>query len=149
MTVSSIWLDVRIKLIDGGKMPEYKTAGAAAADCYARIPTGEITLLAGKRTLVPLGFAVELPEGFEAQIRPRSGLSKKGIDIAFGTGDADYRGELMACVINNSGEDYKIYNGDRICQMGIHEARQVRLITVDELSETERGKNGFGSTGLN
>lgn len=143
-----MWLDIRIKLIDGGKAPEYKTEGAAAADCYARIPTGEISLLEGKRMLVPLGFAIELPEGFEAQIRPRSGLSKNGIDVAFGTGDSDYRGELMACVINNSGDDFKICNGDRICQMGIHEARQVRFLPVAELSESDRGENGWGSTGM-
>lgn len=139
---------MNIKLFEGGKAPEYMTAGAACADCYARIPTGEITLLAGKRMLVPLGFAIELPEGFKAVICPRSGQTKKGIDIAIGTIDSDYRGELIACVINDSGEDYKIFNGDRICQMGIQEARQVSFMTVAELSETERGAAGFGSTGI-
>lgn len=138
----------KIKLIDGGKAPEYKTAGAACADCCARIPTGEITLLAGKRMLVPLGFAIELPEGYEAVIRPRSGLTKKGIDSGIGTIDSDYRGELMVCAINNSGEDYKICNGDRICQIKIQPAEQVSFVPVEELSETKRGDGGFGHTGI-
>lgn len=142
-----MWMDVRIKLIPGGKMPEYKTKGAACADCHARIPVGEITLLAGKRRLIPLGFAIELPDGFEAVIRPRSGLTKKGIDNAIGTIDSDYRGEIMACIINNSDEDFVIQNGDRICQIKIQEARQVRFVPAEELSNTERGINGFGSTG--
>lgn len=140
---------MNIKLFEVGQAPEYKTDGAACADCYARIPTGEITLLAGKRTLVPLGFAIELPEGFEAVIRPRSGLTKKGIDSAIGTIDSDYRGELMACVVNNSGEDFVIRNGDRICQLKIQPAEQVPFVAVDKLSETERGSKGWGSTGVN
>ena len=139
--------DVKIKLFDGGKMPEYKTEMAACADCYARLPTPSITLLAGKRTLIPLGFAIELPEGFEAVIRPRSGLSKKGIDGAIGTIDADYRGEVAACLSNNSGADYTIYNLDRICQMKIQRAERFGFERVDELSGTERGSRGFGSTG--
>ena len=139
---------MNVKLIEGGKMPEYMTEQAACADCYARIPSGEITVLAGKRTLVPLGFAIELPEGYEAVIRPRSGLTKKGIDNGIGTIDSDYRGELMACVINNSGEDYKICNGDRICQIKIQPAEQVSFVPVEELSETKRGDGGFGHTGI-
>ncbi len=141
-------MDINIKLIDGGKIPEYKHEDDACADCYARLPTENITVLKGKRTLVPLGFAIELPKGMEAVIRPRSGLSKKGIDIAIGTIDAGYRGEVMACVINNSNEDFVIHNLDRICQMKIQKAEQIAFEVVDELSDTERGEGGFGSTGI-
>lgn len=139
---------MNIKLFEGGKAPVYKHDDDACADCHARIPTGEITLLAGKRTLVPLGVAIELPEGFEAVIRPRSGLSKKGIDCAIGTIDAGFRAEVQACIINNSGEDFVIHNGDRICQLKIQPAEQVPFVVVDKLSETERGDGGFGSTGI-
>ena len=139
---------MKIKIFDGGKMPEYKTAGAVCADCYARLAGAEITIPKGGRCLINLGFAIELPEGYEAVIRPRSGLSKRGIDIAQGTIDFDFRGEVMACVINNSGGDYTIYNGDRICQMKIQEARQFTFERVSELSDTERGTAGWGSTGV-
>lgn len=144
-----MWMDIRIKLISGGKMPEYKTAGSACADCCARLPTENITLLAKKQTTIPLGFAIEIPEGFEAVIRPRSGLASKDMVYTIeGTIDSDYRGEVKAIVFNNSDEDFVIHNLDRICQMKIQEARQVRFMPVDELSETERGSGGFGHTGL-
>ena len=139
---------MKIKLFDGGKVPEYKTKGAACADCYARLPTESITIIKGKRALIPLGFAIELSVGYEAVIRPRSGLSKKEIDGVIGTIDADYRGEVMACLINNSDEDFVIHNLDRICQLKIQKAEQLNFEVVDELSETERGEGGFGSTGV-
>lgn len=140
---------MNIKIFEGGKPPVYKHDDDACADCCARLPTGEITLLAGKRTLVPLGFAIELPSGFEAVIRPRSGLSKRGIDCAIGTIDAGFRAEVQACIINNSGDDFVIHNCDRICQLKIQPAEQVPFVVVDKLSETQRGDGGFGSTGLN
>lgn len=140
---------IRIKLVDGGKEPRYMTSGSACADCYARLSTEYIILLRGKRTLVPLGFCMELPKGYEAVIRPRSGNSKKGIDVALGTIDADFRGEVKANVINNSDEDFFIHNLDRICQIKIQRAEQFVFETVDELSETDRGNGGFGSTGVN
>lgn len=142
---------VKIKLIDGGKMPVFKTKGAVAADCYAHISNATdntITIAPKKRALVPLGFALGLPEGWEVQVRPRSGLTSKSTDIGLGTGDWDYTGEYKACVINNSGEPFVIHNGDRICQIAIREAPTVIFEEVDELSETERGANGFGSTGV-
>lgn len=139
---------MNIKIFEGGKPPVYKHDDDACADCHARIKTGEITLLSGKRTLVPLGVAIELPSGFEAVIRPRSGLSKRGIDCAIGTIDAGFRAEVQACIINNSGEDFVIHNGDRICQMKIQEARQFAFERVSELSDTERGTAGWGSTGV-
>ena len=141
-------MKVKIKLIDGGKMPEYKTEGAACADCYARLATPFIKIPKGATTLINLGFALELPKGYEAVIRPRSGLSKKGIVIAIGTIDADYRGEVMACLTNNTDGEFEIKNLDRICQMKIQKSERFKFVTVNELSETERGENGWGSTGV-
>lgn len=140
-------MKVKIKIIDGGKLPEYKTEGAACADCYARLSAPFISIPKGKRCLVNLGFAIEVPEGYEAVIRPRSGLSKTGIDVAIGTIDWDYRGEVKACVINNTDGDFDIHNEDRICQIKIQKAEQFEFEKVDTLSETERGEKGFGSTG--
>ena len=139
----------RIKLIKGGQLPKYQREGDACLDCYARLPTEKILLLKGKRTLIPLGFALQLPKGYEGIIRPRSGLSKKGIDVAIGTIDGNFRGEVSACVINNSGDDFEIGNAERICQLAIREAPKVYFVEVDELEDTERGSNGFGSSGMN
>ncbi|MBR1536007.1 MAG: dUTP diphosphatase [Treponema sp.] len=140
-------MEIKVKLVDGGKMPEYKTAGAACADCYARLITPFITIPKKSRVLVALGFCIELPKGYEAVIRPRSGMTKKGIDIALGTIDWDYRNEVMCQLINNSDGDFDIKNLDRICQMKIQKAEQFEFVQVDELSETDR-KGGFGSTGV-
>lgn len=140
--------EIKIKLIGGGKMPERKTDGAVGFDCYARLGKACAVFEPTCRGLIPLGFAMELPEGYEAVIRPRSGLSKKGIDETIGTIDFDYRGEVMACVVNNSKEDFRVYDGDRICQIVIREVPKVKLIEVSELSKTERGEGGFGHTGI-
>lgn len=143
--------EVKIKLFDGGKMPVFKTEGAVAADCYAHISNAtdnSITIAPRKRALIPLGFAIGLPKGWEVQIRPRSGLTSKSIDNGFGTGDWDYTGEYKACVINSSEEPFVVHDGDRICQMAIREAPAIRFKVVDELEETERGAGGFGHTGL-
>lgn len=137
-------VDVKIKLFEGGQLPEYKRNGDVCMDCKSRRNT---VLKYGERTLIPLGFALELPAGFEAVVRPRSGNSKNGIDVAIGTIDTNYRGEVMACVINNSGNDFFVETGDRICQLAIREVPTVSWNVVKELSETERGSNGFGSTG--
>lgn len=143
-------MKIKIKLIEGGKLPAYKTSGAACADCYARVDYAKngVIIPPGCRALIPLGFAIELPEGYEAVIRPRSGLTSKYIDEAIGTIDCDYRGEVKGCIINNTGSEIKINNQDRICQMKIQEAKQFEFEQVEELSETERGENGFGSTGV-
>ena len=137
--------EVKIKLVPGGKMPEYKTAGAACADCYARVQT---IIPAGERRLVPLGVCLELPEGYEAVVRPRSGMSKNGVDVAIGTVDEDFTGEIMANVINNMKEGLVVEEGTRVCQLKIQKAEQFNFVEVDELSETERGSGGFGSTGV-
>lgn len=139
---------MKIKIIDGGKKPEYKTEQAACADCSARLSVPYVVIPHGKRTLIPLGFALELTEGLEAVIRPRSGLTSREIDVAQGTIDSDYRGELKACLINNSEEDFTVFNLDRICQLKIQETKQFSFEIVEELSETKRGDGGFGSTGI-
>lgn len=139
-------MKVKIKLIDGGKMPVYKTKGASCCDCYARLATPFITIPKGARVLINLGFCIELPQGYEAVIRPRSGLSEK-IDIVEGTIDSDYRGEVKCRFVNSSGGDYDVKNLERICQMKIQRAEQFEFEQVAELSETMRGEGGFGSTG--
>ena len=142
-------VDVKIKIIKGGILPEFKTEGAVCADCYARLGEKEVMVIEPNcRALVPLGFALQLPHGFEAIIRPRSGLSKDGIDNCIGTIDEDYRGEVNAIVVNNSHEDWWIHNAERICQVAIREVPEVKFEVVEELSETVRGTGGFGSTGI-
>lgn len=138
---------VKIMQIKGGTLPAYKRIGDVCMDCYARV-SGRLQLAPHERALVPLGFALELPIDYEAIVRPRSGLSKNGIDVAIGTIDTNYRGEVMACVINNSDSYFDIAMGDRICQLAIREAPIVKWEIVDKLSETERGANGFGSSGV-
>ena len=134
-----------IYFFDGGKAPEFMTDGAACADCYSRV---SCEIPAGGRLLIPLGFAIELPRGFEGVIRPRSSLTKIGLDCPIGTIDSDYRGEVNAIIINNSGEKYKIEKGARVCQFAIRRAERFRFVPATELSETERGEKGFGSTGV-
>lgn len=133
----------------GGKIPEYKTNGAAGADCFARL-TESVTIEPGKRRLIPLGFGVEIPEGYEMQIRPRSGLAhKNGISIVNtpGTIDSDYRGEVHANLLNTNDEPFVVNNGDRVAQAVIAPVFRAEWNIVSELSDTERGTNGFGSTG--
>ena len=138
---------VKFKLIGTGKLPQYKTKGAACCDCYARA-NESLVILPHERALVPLGFAMALPEGYEAVIRPRSGLMRKGIDEQIGTIDSDYRGEVSACLVNNSDFSYVVYDGDRICQMKIQKAERLPFEVCDKLNATKRGEGGFGSTGL-
>ena len=130
-------------------LPEYKTKGAAGMDLVASNEE-DIVLKPLERFLVPTGIKIELPEGYEAQIRPRSGLSvKHGISLinCIGTVDEDYRGEVMAGVVNLSSETYTIQRGERIAQMVIAPVTKADIETVPELSETLRGEGGFGSTG--
>ena len=138
---------MRIKLINNDKtyLPEYKTCGAAGADLKAR---GDYNIAPGERMKIPLGVCFEIPAGYEIQIRPRSGLSAKGIDGVFGTVDSDYRGEVCAIIINNSEKIFAIRDGDRIAQMIYAPVVQAEFELVDKLSETTRGKSGFGSTGI-
>ena len=132
-------------------LPAYETAGAAGMDLRAAVPEDEaLVLRPGARTAVPTGLAFALPDGFEAQVRPRSGLAlKSGVTVANapGTIDADYRGELKVILINLGEEDFVIRRGDRIAQLVIAPVVQAAWREVGELGATDRGAGGFGSTG--
>jgi len=136
---------------EGLPLPTQQSAGAAGMDLYAALdPDGPVTLLPAKRTLVPCGFSIGLPEGYEAQIRPRSGLAARhGVTVLNtpGTVDADYRGEIMVILINLGDEPFTISRGDRIAQMIISPVCPVMLDVKLDLTETKRGENGLGSTG--
>lgn len=130
-------------------LPEYSTELSAGMDLRAWL-SEEIVLKPLERTLVPTGLYIELPAGFEAQIRPRSGLAfKHGISVLNtpGTIDADYRGEIKVILVNLSNEDFTIKNGERICQMVIAKHETIDWNNVEVLEETERGAGGFGHTG--
>jgi len=141
-------MEIKIKLIENGRLPEYKTSGSAGADCFARLDSGDIEILPGMSVKIPLGFAVELPDGFEMQIRPRSGLACNfGIFAILGTIDSDYRGEVCALIHNANNKNYVIRNQDRIAQAVISPVIKADWKISDNLNDTERGTNGFGSTG--
>lgn len=148
-------VDVRLKLLPhfhGLDLPAYESDGAAGVDLRAAVPAGEpIALLPGERVLVPTGLAMELPEGFEAQIRPRSGLAiKNGITAlnSPGTIDADYRGEVKIILINHGRDTFTIERAMRIAQMVVAPVTQAVFRVHEDLSMTERGAGGFGSTGV-
>ena len=131
-------------------LPAYETAGAAGLDLRAAI-AAPVTLAPGARALVPSGLAMQLPEGFEGQIRPRSGLAlRHGVTVlnAPGTVDSDYRGEVSVVLINHGSEDFTVTRGDRIAQLVIAPVSHARLSEVDTLNETARGAGGYGSTGV-
>ncbi|NOZ46049.1 MAG: dUTP diphosphatase [Chlorobi bacterium] len=130
-------------------LPEYSTSQSAGLDLKAFIPQS-ITLKPFERKLIPTGLYIELPEGYEAQVRPRSGLALKfGITVLNtpGTIDSDYRGEIGVILINLSKDDFKINNGDRICQLVISKHENAELIQVNEINKSVRGSGGFGHTG--
>ncbi|WP_305986537.1 dUTP diphosphatase [Roseibium sp. MMSF_3544] len=130
-------------------LPAYQSDLAAGLDLLAAVD-GPLTLAPGERTLVPTGLAMALPAGFEAQVRPRSGLAAKhGITVLNtpGTIDADYRGEVKVILINMGNQPFEIVRGERIAQMVIAPVLQAEIAEVETLSETERGSGGFGSTG--
>ena len=129
--------------------PNYETVGSAGMDIRANLDDS-IVLSPGERKLIPTGLYMQLPIGYEAQIRPRSGLAlKKGISLVNtpGTIDSDYRGEIGIIVINHSQEDFEIRHGERIAQMVIARYEQIQWQEVDYLDDTERGAGGFGHTG--
>jgi dUTP diphosphatase len=132
-------------------LPAYQTAHAAGLDLLAAVPDdAPVVLEAGKYVMVPTGLSIALPEGFEAQVRPRSGLAAKhGVTIlnAPGTIDADYRGEVAVLLINHGSAPFTIRRGERIAQMVIAPVSQAELVPVTVLPPTERGAGGFGSTG--
>ncbi len=143
-------IDVKIIAEKGAVIPEYKTAGAAGADVCAHIES-DIVIPVGKSAMIPTGLFFEIPEGYEIQVRPRSGLAaKNGVTVLNtpGTIDSDYRGELRVILINLGNEDFTIHNNDRIAQIIIAPVTQAVFIPATSLSETERGTGGFGSTGV-
>jgi dUTP pyrophosphatase len=142
---------LKIKIINksGHKLPEYSTPASAGMDLRASI-NEDIIIAPGKRVRVPTGIYLEIPPGYEAQIRPRSGLAlHKGITVlnSPGTVDADYRGEICVILVNLSEEDFTVSDGERICQMIISRHERAEWIQVDELTDSERGAGGFGHTG--
>jgi dUTP pyrophosphatase len=145
-------VDILIKQLPGSDdlpLPRYMTPHAAGMDLYAAV-TEEIVLAPGERSLVPSGIAIALPEGFEAQIRPRSGLAiKNGLTLlnAPGTIDADYRGEIKIIMANLGRDPFTIRRGERIAQMVVAPVVTAALRVVDDLPETERNSGGFGHTG--
>ncbi|MEM7719825.1 MAG: dUTP diphosphatase [Pseudomonadota bacterium] len=147
--------DIRMTWAEGADrtlpLPTYETEGAAGADLRANLPDRQPLILAsGARALVPTGLHVEIPMGFEMQVRPRSGLAlKKGLGLPNtpGTIDSDYRGPLGVILINFGQEPVKIEHGDRIAQAVIAPVVQARFTLADTLTETARGSHGFGSTG--
>jgi dUTP pyrophosphatase len=147
-------VEIRIKRLPHGEglpLPVYQSAGAAGLDLVAAVPADAPMILApGGRGLAPTGLAFAIPEGFEAQVRPRSGLAlKQGVTVlnAPGTIDSDYRGELQVILINHGDKPFEIARGDRIAQLVIAPVVQALLTEVAEISETNRGAGGFGSTG--
>lgn len=143
-------MNIKIKLIKNGKLPEYKTDGSAGADCFARLQ-GRLIIRPKEVCTIPLGFAVEVPDGYEMQIRGRSGLARNNCVEVFNspaTIDSDYRGEVHAFLFNNSDDEFIVYPNDRIAQSVIVPIIKAEWNLVDKLSETKRGENGFGSTGV-
>lgn len=143
---------VKIEVINKGRqpLPAYATAQSAGMDLRANIPES-ITLQPLERRLIPTGLHIALPEGYEAQVRPRSGLAlKHGITVlnSPGTIDSDYRGELMVLLINLSQEPFTVNDGERIAQLVIARHEQTVLTAVEVLDETERGTGGYGHTGV-
>jgi len=131
-------------------LPHYATHGAAGLDLIAAVGE-EIELLPGQRAAIPCGIAIELPHGYEAQVRPRSGLAlNQGVTVlnAPGTIDSDYRGEVKAILINHGAEPYLVKRGAKIAQMVIARHEQAEIVESEELSGSARGAGGFGSTGV-
>jgi dUTP pyrophosphatase len=135
----------------GLALPAYQSAHAAGLDLLAAVPEDAPMMLApGKHAMIPTGLTIALPQGFEAQVRPRSGLAAKhGVTVlnSPGTVDADYRGEVCVLLINHGDQPFSIRRGERIAQMVIAPVVQVELVPVAALSATDRGSGGFGSTG--
>lgn len=143
---------MKVKVINRSAydLPQYETALAAGLDVRANI-TESITLGPLERTLVPTGLFIELPEGYEMQVRPRSGLAAKhGLSLvnAPGTIDADYRGEIKVILVNLSNTPYELKPGERVAQLVVSQFTRVEWEPVEKLGETERGAGGFGSTGV-
>ena len=143
-------MEVKIINKSDNQLPAYETIHSAGMDLRAYLPEGPIVLKPMQRTLVPTGLFMEIPKGYEGQVRPRSGLAiKNGITVLNtpGTIDADYRGEVKIILINLSDTDFTINSGERVAQIVFAKCEQMEVVNVETLSETERGAGGFGHTG--
>jgi dUTP pyrophosphatase len=143
-------VNIKVVASKGAVIPEYKTAGAAGADLCALLDS-PVTIPAGHTAIIPTGLFFEIPQGYEVQVRPRSGLAAKSAITVLntpGTIDSDYRGEIKVILINLGQSDFTINSGDRIAQMIIAPVTQAAFTATDSLSQTERGTGGFGSTGI-
>ena len=143
-------MEVKIINRSDNQLPAYETVNSAGMDLRAYLPEGPVTLKPMQRMLIPTGLFMEIPEGYEGQVRPRSGLAiKNGVTVLNtpGTIDADYRGEVKIILINLSDTDFTISSGDRIAQIIFAKCEQMEVVNVETLSETERGAGGFGHTG--
>jgi dUTP pyrophosphatase len=142
---------LRLRHGQGLPFPAYQSAHAAGLDLVAAVPDGKpLELAPGARALVPTGLALELPQGYEAQVRPRSGLAHKhGVTVLNGPGtvDADYRGEVMVLLVNLGTESFRVHRGERIAQLVVAPVAHAEMVAVETLQATRRGEGGFGSTG--
>jgi dUTP pyrophosphatase len=148
-------MKISIRILTHGEglpAPAYASEGAAGLDLYAALPAGQkLVLEPGARDLIPTAIQIALPAGYEAQVRPRSGLAvNHGVTVlnAPGTIDSDYRGEVKVLLVNHGGQPFEITRGMRIAQLVISPVTHATLVEVDDLDETARGAGGFGSTGL-
>lgn len=149
---------MRVQIVNksSNPLPTYSTAYSAGMDIRANLKNDEgndeiISIAPGERVLIPTGLYIQLPYGYEAQIRPRSGLALKyGITVLNtpGTIDADYRGEIGVCLINHGNDTFDVHHGDRIAQIVFAQVEQAALVEVSELVNTKRGDGGFGHTGI-
>lgn len=152
MELQNTKMKIRIINKSNNPLPKYETSQAAGMDVRAFLSEGPVTLAPGKRVLIPTGLYIQLPDGYECQVRPRSGLAiKKGITVlnSPGTIDADYIGEIGIILINHGSETFTISSGDRVAQLVIKEYTQVDWEEVSELDATERGEGAYSHTGIN
>lgn len=134
------------RLRPGAQLPTRGTSGASGLDLYACLESD--IELGPDATLVPSGIAVEVPYGYEVQVRPRSGLARRGVNVVFGTADSDYRGEIFVNMYTfGTQQSYRIHHGDRIAQLVVARVEMLPAVEVEDLSDTSRGEGGFGSTG--
>ena len=143
-------IEIKCVALKGAVMPVYKTTGAAGADVCALVDHS-VTIPAGKFAMIPTGLFFEIPEGYEIQVRPRSGLAaKNGVTVLNtpGTIDSDYRGELKVILINLGEKDFVVNSGERIAQIIVSPVTTADFKLTDSLSDTQRGEKGFGSTGV-
>ena len=143
-------MEVKIINKSNNALPEYQTSGAAGMDIRAFVPS-DIKIKPGEVKLVPTGLYLEIPKGYEIQVRARSGLALKnsiGVANGIGTIDSDYRGELCVILVNFSQNEFVVKNGDRIAQMVLNKYEPIEFVVDEELSSTERGEGGFGSSGV-